>query len=226
MKGWIHSWAMAGLMLATLACAAAAAVPFAVVKAAVGQVRFSQGKGQPQELKTADLISNGTRVETGKASKTSLRLQGDQSALDLKENTSLRLKLVKRDGKIVRKLILDRGSMNVNLKAKGEGAVVENAQTVAQVKSGRFAFTTDEQAVATFIVLNGELTVINHPKDQTALVHAGQKAVSDANGIKITDASESELEAVGMRQNNLEIDFQNPETDEVSTLEVDYETHY
>jgi FecR protein len=203
-----------------------AAAPFAVVKAATGQVRTASGKDAAQELKVADLVNHGSRVETGKASKATLRLQGDQSSLDLRENTSLRLKLVRRDGKVVRKLILDRGSLTANLKRKGQGAVVENAQTVAQVKSARFAFTTNEQAVATFILLDGEMTVINHPKDQTALVRAGQKAVSDASGIKVTDASDSELEAVGMRENNLEIDFQNPETDEVSTLEIDYETQY
>lgn len=204
----------------------AAPGPFAVVKSVTGPVRELLPKQAAREIKVADLVNPGTRVETGKGGKTSLRLQGDQSVVDLRENTSLRLKLVRREGKVLRKLILDRGQITLNLKRKGQGAMVENAQTVAQVKAARFAFSTNEKAVATFILLDGEMTVINHPKDQTALVRAGQKAVSDDHGIKVTDASDSELEAVGMRENNLEIDFQNPETDEVSTLEIDYETQY
>jgi ferric-dicitrate binding protein FerR (iron transport regulator) len=203
-----------------------AGTPFAIAKSVVGQVKITPYKGKPGELKPADLLASGSRVETGKDSKATLRLQEDQSTVDLTSNSNLRLKLVRREGIIIRKMVLDRGQVAMNLRAKGQGAVVENAQTVAHIKTARFSFATDDQATATFIVLNGEMTLVNHPKDKTALVHAGQKAVSDRNGIVITDASDSELEAVGLRENNLEIDFQNPETDEVSTLEIDYETHY
>jgi ferric-dicitrate binding protein FerR (iron transport regulator) len=216
----VIGWIFAG------ACLVQAGLPFAIAKSTSGQVKVTPYKSKSIELKPADLLSSGSRVETGKESKASLRLQDDQSTVELNPNSNLRLKLVKREGKVLRKMVLDRGQIAVNMRSKGQGALVENAQTVAHVKAARFSFATDDQATATYIVLNGEITLVNHPKDKTALVHAGQKAVSDRNGIVITDASDSELEAVGLRENNLEIDFQNPETDEVSTLEIDYETHY
>lgn len=223
--GWIFSRAlMLGLGLAF--SNAWTATPMAVVKSVSGQARSSVTSGTTQDLKSADILPSGSIVETGADSKASFRLQTDQSSVDMRSKTGVKLKLVRREGKVLRKIVLDRGSIAVNFKRKGQGGLVENAQTVAQMKAARFAFSSDDQAVATFIVLDGEMTVINRPKDQTALVHGGQKAVSDLNGIKVTDATESELEAVGMRENNLEIDFQNPETDEVSTLEIDYETHY
>ncbi len=203
-----------------------AANPMAVAKSVSGQVRVTPYRGKATDMKAADLLYSGVRVETGKGSKASLRLQGDQSSLDMNEGSSLRLKWVRREGKIVRKMVLDRGRVAMNVRRKGQETIVENAQTLSYVKTARFSFASDEQATAIFILLDGEMTVVNHPKDQTALVHGGQKAVSDRNGITISDASESELEAVGLRENNLEIDFQNPETDEVSTLELDYETRY
>jgi ferric-dicitrate binding protein FerR (iron transport regulator) len=212
------------LLLAT--STAWAASPFAVVKSLTGQVRTSITQGTYQDVKVADLLPNGSQIETGPESKISLRLQADQSNIDLREKTKIKMKWIKRDGKVIRKLIVDRGNLYANFKRKGDGGILENAQTVAQIKTARFSFSSDDQAVATFIVLEGELTVINRPKDKTALVHGGQKAVSDLNGIQVTDASDSELEAVGLHENSLELDFQNPETDEVSTLELDYETHY
>jgi hypothetical protein len=76
------------------------------------------------------------------------------------------------------------------------------------------------------IVQDGEVSVYNRPKDITAMVRAGQKAVSDLDGIKITDATDSELEQVGFRQNTIEVDFVNPQSEEFTTLEAEYETSF
>jgi hypothetical protein len=57
-------------------------------------------------------------------------------------------------------------------------------------------------------------------------VRSGQKAVSDINGVKVSDATDSELEQVGFRQNTLEVDFVNPQTEDFTTLEVEYETNF
>jgi len=209
-----------------LAIPVGAIPPMAIVKSMTGTVKATPRNAPTQEMKVADLIFSGIKIETGPESKATLRLQGDQSSVDVREKTIVKLKYVRNDGKVYRKITLDRGHLAIRLRRKGEGGLVENAQTSAQIKAARFSFASDENAVATFIFLDGEATLINRPKDVTAIVKAGQKAVSDLNGIKITDATESELEAVGLRENSLEIDFLNPETDEVSTLEIDYETHY
>ena len=70
------------------------------------------------------------------------------------------------------------------------------------------------------------MDIKNNAKDLAATIRRGQKAVSDITGLKITDATDAELEQVGLKQNVMEVDFWNPENEEFSTLEMEYESNF
>jgi hypothetical protein len=113
----------------------------------------------------------------------------------------------------------------MGVKKKTSDIQCENLNTTVSGK-GRYSFVSNDKGVATVVVQDGEITVQNRPKDITAQVRAGQKAVSDEEGIRVSDAADTELQQVGLRQNTLELDFKNPQTDEFTTLEIEYETDF
>jgi hypothetical protein len=97
---------------------------------------------------------------------------------------------------------------------------------VATAGKSRFSCKTDENGAGILIIQDGEISVYNRPKNITVTVRSGQKAVSDLDGIKVSDATDAELEQVGFRQNTIEVDFVNPQSEEFTTLEVEYETSF
>ncbi|HLP40817.1 MAG TPA: hypothetical protein VK465_04865, partial [Fibrobacteria bacterium] len=166
--------------------------------------------------------------------------------LDVRPGTVFTLRRAKSKDKRVRRIILDAGEVVFGLRKKSEPVLCENIHTIAtagpavpgpaqgerkssaggQGGNARFSCRVDDKAAGILIVQDGEVTVYNRPKNITATARSGQKAISDLNGIRITDATDAELESVGFRQNTLEIDFLNPQTDAFTTLEVEYESTY
>lgn len=177
-------------------------------------------------LEGSDLLPPGVRIESGPDGKAVLRLLPDQAFLEIRPQTTFTAKRVKVAGKRMRRLLLESGEVAIGLKKKSDPVQCENTHTLATGTGGRFSCKTDEKAVARILVQDGEVTVYNRPKDMTAVVRKGQKAQSDLDGIRVSDATDSELESVGFRQNIVEIDFLNPSSEEFSTLEVEYETNF
>ncbi len=212
------------LMLAAgMACADVNGV--GVVRSTKGSVHATLG-GVETDLKGSELLGTGVQIVAGADGKAVLRLLPDQAFMDIHPKTNFVMKRVKAKSKRIRRIKLDLGEVVFGLKKKSEPVQCESMHTLAIAQAGRFACKTDEKGVATILVQDGEVSVYNRPKDLTTLVRSGQKAVSDINGIKVSDASDSELEQVGFRQNIIEVDFVNPETDAYTTLEVEYETNF
>jgi hypothetical protein len=209
------------------AFASQAATPgLGVVKYAKGNLKVTQADSAQKDMVPSTLISGGSKIESGKDGKAVIRLLPDQAFMEVRPQSALTLKRVKTKDKRVRRVTLDAGEVVFGLKKKSEPVQCENIHTQATVAAGRFSCRSDEKGVGIFLVQDGEMSVYNRPKDLTAVVRSGQKAVSDLNGIKVTDATDSELEQVGFRQNTVEVDFLNPQTEEFTTLEVEYETNF
>jgi len=211
--------------------------PLGVIKSVKGDVKLAAADSALAPASGAMLFRQGARVETGMESKAMLRLLPDDAFLDVRPQSAFTLKRIKtrvalgQKGEAagkdvrVRRLILEKAEVVVGLKKKSDPVQCANAQTVATAAAGRFSCRSDEKATATFLVQDGELSIYNRPKDITVTVRAGQKAVSDQEGIKVSDANDAEMDLVGLSQNTLEVDFVNPETEDFTTLEVEYETN-
>ncbi|GEM_PF-2297177 len=213
-----------GMPLTTFAAPAS----LGVVKYAKGNLKVTAAgdTSERRDLLPSELVQTGAKIEAGSDGKAVLRLLPDQAFMEIRPKTVFTIKRVKTKDKRVRRVTLEAGEVVFGLKKKSEAVQCENAQTQATASAGRFSCKSDEKGVAQFLVQDGELSVYNRPKDLTAVVRTGQKAVSDLNGIKVTDATDSELEEVGFRQNTIEVDFVNPETEDFTTLEVEYETNF
>ena len=196
-----------------------------VVKYSKGNVRATLA-GVETDLKGAELLATGVKVEAGQDGKAVLRLLPDQAFMEVRPKTTFMIKRVKVKASRIRRIKLEVGEVVFGLKKKSEAIHCETMHTTAIAQTGRFSCKADEKGTGMILVQDGEVSIYNRPKDMTAVVRSGQKAVSDINGIKVSDASDSELEQVGFRQNLIEVDFVNPETDAFTTLEVEYETNF
>jgi len=198
----------------------------------IGVVKYSKGNVHvtldtlDQDLKGSDLIASGSAITSGPDGKAVIRLLPDNAFIDIRPRSAFLLKRVKQKGKAIRRVKMDVGEVVLGLKKKSEPIQCENSLTQSTATTGRFACRADEKGTQIILVQDGEVVVYNRAKDITTTVRSGQKAVSDQNGIKVSDASDSELEDVGFRQNTLEVDFVNPETEEFTTLEVEYEANF
>lgn len=218
---------MAVFVLGVAGTAQAGPAPIGVVKYAKGILKMTAGNpAEQKDLQQSELVPPGARIDAGPDGKAVLRLLPDQAFMEIRPKTAFSVKRVKVKDKRVRRVTMEAGEVVFGLKKKSEPVQCENAQTQATAAAGKFSCKSDEKGVAMFLVQDGEMSVYNRPKDLTAVVRSGQKAVSDLNGIKVTDATDSELEEVGFRQNTLEVDFLNPQTEEFTTLEVEYETNF
>lgn len=236
---------ISGLVLGITAPAESA--PYiAVAKYVKGPVQASAKDSAAMPLRPSDLLLSSTTVEAGQDGKAMLRLLPDNAYLDVRPGTVFTLRRTKSKDKRIRRIILERGEVVFGLRKKSEPVQCENIHTTATAgpavpgpahgegkssaggKGGkaRFSCRMDDKAAGILIVQDGEVTVYNRPKNITATARSGQKAISDLNGIRITDATDAELESVGFRQNTLEIDFLNPQTDAFTTLEAEYESTY
>lgn len=213
------------LFVCALAAAFADDGRMAVVKYVKGGAHLASDSGST-DLKGSDLIGPGQKIETVEEGRAVMRLLPDQAFLEVRPQTTFTMKKLKSSGKRVRRLVLESGEVVLGLRKKSQGVQCETTHSLASAATGRFSCKTDEKGSEIVIVQEGDVSVYNRPKDLTTVVRKGQKAVSDVNGIRITDASDSELEQVGFRQNTLEVDFLNPSTEEFSTLEVEYETNF
>ena len=217
----------AALVLALAVSSWAAPAPIGVVKYAKGNLKLTSGNpAVQQDLQQSELVGPGTKIEAGADGKAVIRLLPDQAFMEIRPQTAFTVKRVKLKDKRVRRVTMEAGELVFGLKKKSEPVQCENALTQATAAAGKFSCRSNDKGVGTFLVQDGELSVYNRPKDLTSVVRSGQKAVSDLNGIKVTDATDSELEEVGFRQNSIEVDFVNPQTEEFTTLEVEYETNF
>jgi hypothetical protein len=216
-----------GMVLALAISSFAAPAPLFVVKYAKGNLKVTSGNPAKQtDMKQSDLVGPGSKIEAGADGKAVFRLLPDQAFMEIRPRTVFTVKRVKIKDMRVRRVTMETGELVFGLKKKSEPVQCENALTQATASAGKFSCRSDDKGVGAFLVQDGELSVYNRAKDLTAVVRSGQKAVSDLNGIKVTDATDSELEEVGFRQNSIEVDFVNPQTEDFTTLEVEYETNF
>ncbi len=178
------------------------------------------------QLKFGDLVPSGRTLATGSNGVLILRFHPDFMRIEARANSRYVLGYARLDTTKARQIRLDAGELVLGVPKHSPPLDLEDAHSRVHAEEARFSFATDAQSASTLIVLDGSIEVHNRAKDVSGTVRRGQKCVSDDDGLHITDATDSELSQVGLRQNTLEVDFWNPQTGEFSTLEVEYESNF
>jgi hypothetical protein len=197
----------------------------AVVKYVKGGVHAADDS-TGADLQGSALLRPGQKIVSVEGGKAVMRLLPDQAFMEMRPQTTFTIKKVKVSGKRMRRVVLEGGEVVLGMRKKSAPVQCETTHSLATAMSGKFSCKTDEKGSEILVVQEGEVSVYNRPKDLTTVVRRGQKAVSGLDGIRVTDASDSELDQVGFRQNTLEVDFINPSSEEFSTLEIEYETNF
>jgi hypothetical protein len=174
-----------------------------------------------------EILQTESEIRTGDGGKIVLRFHPDHAYLDAREKSAFSVRYGLEKGKALRRILLRTGDLVLGVRSPKTPLYFRDEETTTgAAESARWSFVAPNSTSAIFVVLSGEISLHNRPRDIKAVVRAGQKAVSDGDGIRITNASDAELEEVGLRQNLLEVDFWNPQTEEFSTLEVEYEGNF
>jgi len=199
----------------------------AMVRQVNGEVR-SLGKDTAVsfEVKLSDMVPTGRTFTVGEAGLLVLRFHPDFARIEARALTRYRLSYARGDSTKPRRVRLEEGTLVLNVPKRSPMILAEDAHSRLKIKDARFSFSSDPKVASTIVVLDGTVEIKNNAKDVGATVRRGQKAVSDINGLRITDATDAELEQVGLKQNILELDFWNPENEEFSTLEMEYESNF
>jgi hypothetical protein len=202
------------------------AEPFAVVKSVKGPVTFSHiGDSTARDLKTSAILPSKVQIQSDPNGEAVLRLFLGEATLEIHPLSTLECKREKVEEKVRPVIRLIMGELLLDLASRDSDVLsVQSENTSISPRSARWLMTVDSGGKTVLIVIRGELIVYNRPKDATASVLAGKICQSDEDGLKITDAQESDL--LLLRQNYLEIDFIHPETQETKTLEIEYESNF
>ena len=197
----------------------------AVVRQVAGFTRMlGRDTAIANDVKLGDVLNSGQTYITGEDGLLVLRFHPDFARIESRANTRYGLVYSRLDSSKTRRIGLESGELVLGVSKHSPPLQVDDLHSRLRTSgNSRFSFLTDAKTASTIIVLDGTVEVYNRSKDIKADVRAGQKAVSDVDGVRITDATDSELGQVGLKQNILEVDFWNPATEEFSTLEVEYE---
>ena len=222
-----YSWVLLCGMLSLTWGKPAPREPYmAVVRQVLGGVQtFGRDTTLASGLKIGDLPPSGQTFEIPENGQLVIRFHPDYMRIEARSKTRFLLGYSSMDSTRVRTVHMEKGQMVLGVPKRSPPLQAEDASCWVRAKDARYAMNTDG-AGSTVIVLEGVVEMHNRAKDITEFVHHGQKAVSDATGLRISDAAANELAQVGLGQNILEVDFWNPSTEEFSTLEVEYENNF
>ncbi len=199
----------------------------AVVRQSAGEVRsLDKDTSVAAEVKLGDVIASGRTLVTGENGLLVLRFHPDFGRIEARAKTRFLLGYSRADSAKPRRIRLDEGQLVFGIPKQSPSVQAEDTHSRLKADNARFSFASDPKIQSTIVVLDGAVEVHNRSKDITSTVRRGQKAVSDVDGLRVSDASDGELEQVGLRQNVMEVDFWNPENEEFSTLEVEYESNF
>ncbi len=199
----------------------------AVVRQVTGSVHLSEKDSTvSKEMKLGDIVPTGRTLFTKENGLLILRYHPDFARLEARVNTRFYQAYSRIDSTKPRRIKLETGVLVLGVPKRSPPMQIEDTHSQARVDNARFSFASDPNVATTMVVVDGSVSIRNRSKDVTAVVRHGQKAISDVNGLRISDASDSEMEQVGLRQNILEIDFWNPTTEEFTTLEAEYESNF
>ena len=221
-----------GIVLAIVCGVSAKPVPrdpyMAVVRQVAGYTRMLGSAGTDttitNDVLLGDVLNSGQTYVTGDDGQLVLRFHPDFTRIEARADTRYGLVYSRLDSAKARRIGLEEGQLILGVTKRSPPLQVDDLHSrVRSSGNCRFSFATEAKTASTVVVLDGIVEVYNRSKDTKADVRAGQKAVSDVDGLRITDATDSELGQVGLKQNVLEVDFWNPTTEEFSTLEVEYE---
>jgi hypothetical protein len=173
-------------------------------------------------LQAGDLPDSGGVFRTGRDGLLVLRFHPDLMTLEARGRARLGVGYAATDAGGARRIDLFEGRILAGLSRQGPGLQARDAHSLLRAGAGRISFGTDARASVIF-VMEGEAEVRNLATGAVKIVGRGEKAVSDARGLRVTRARAGELAGAGLGQNVLEVDFWNPVTGDFRTLEVKYE---
>ncbi|HAP00014.1 MAG TPA: hypothetical protein DCQ83_08230 [Fibrobacteres bacterium] len=198
----------------------------AVVRQESGEVRvLGQDTSIATGIKQGDVIPPGQTMVTGENGLSVLRFHPDFTRIEARAKTRYWLNYSRSDSSRARRIKIEDGQIALAVQKNSPDLFIEDTHSWARAKEARFLFSANAEN-STLIVLDGSVEVNNRAKSSNETVRRGQKAVSDVNGLRISDAADSELQQAGLRQNILEVDFMNSTNEDFSTLEVEYESTF
>ena len=198
----------------------------AIVRQVSGGVRsVGDDTTEATDVKVGDIPEKGRTFVTAENGLLVMRFHPDFMRIEARSRTRFQLSYPRADSTRERRLTLIQGQMVFGVTRHGPPLAVEDAHSSARTGDARFSFTSNSEA-STLVVLDGVVKVHNNTSDETGTITRSRKAVSDAKGLHITDASAGDLKEVGLRQNTIEVDFWNPATEKSSTLEMEYENNF
>jgi hypothetical protein len=195
-----------------------------IVHRVVGDVRLGDSRTADSGIavKAGDLPDSGDVFTTGPNASLTLRFHPDLMTLEARANARFQAGYAKTDAGGSRRVELLEGRVLAGLSRRGPGLHATDAHTRLRADSGRVSFGTEARASVIF-VMEGEAEVRNLATGTVRTVRRGEKAVSDARGLRVSRAQAEDLADAGLGQNVLEVDFWDPVTGEFGTLEMEYE---
>ena len=196
--------------------------PVGVIQQLKGLVNLQTGEVERIERKAElyEILLSDSRLKSGNQGWANIRLVLEQAMVELTSQTSIEVTNDFNSSDSLITITLELGEIRPSIKEKTNRIIFKTRNTSLTETEGRWRFSIDKEGTTEAIVQSGTLVVYNRPKDMTGTVRAGQKAISNNEGLVIIDAEDDELDQ--FRQNYLEIDFVNPQTEETSTLEIEY----
>jgi hypothetical protein len=215
-----------GLCGRCLVAAAFPALAFAVVPVDPYLVVVHRVSGDASiggvAIKAGDLPDSGSVFKTGSTGSLTLRFHPDLMTLESRAKARFEVGYARTDSGGARRVQLFEGRLLAGLSLQGPGLQMWDTHSRLRAGEGRVSFATVARA-SVIVVLEGQAEVQNLATGSTRILKRGDKAVSDAGGLRVTRAQSAELADAGLGQNILEVDFWNPVTGDFRTLEVEYE---
>lgn len=191
------------VLIIGLATLLMAADTVAILSASKGKVNLER-KQQDLKFKKGELLQNQDVLRTKAESFAAYKFIDASAMIKLFSNSVVTISATSLDGKLSKKLSLDRGSVLASVKSGTGAFAVHTPTTVASVKGTEFMTRVDEEGNSMFTVTDGEVEIqvkstgeiLRAPKGKTAIVSlTGEPIVRDSSPEDISAIEQAELEA-------------------------------
>lgn len=168
-------------VLLSLAFSIFATNEVALLSAAKGKVELSR-TGKLLRFKTGDLLRSNDELRTGGESFAAYKYIDGSSTVKVFSNSVVRLQASSSGKKMVKQVVLSKGSVFSKVKPQSGTFMVQTPTTVASVKGTGFLskMTIDKQSM--FVVTDGEVMLKILDNNEQKSVTAGKTAIVEADG--------------------------------------------
>jgi hypothetical protein len=158
-----------------------AANDVAMLSVAKGKVDLSRGT-KAIKYKTGDLLQNNDQIRTGGESFAAYKYIDGSSTIKVFSNSNVRVQASSSGKSLVKKVVVNNGSVFSQVKPKSGVFMVQTPTTVASVKGTGFLTKMTEDKQSMFVVTEGEVMLKILDDTELKSVTAGKTALVEADG--------------------------------------------